>query len=100
MPDYPDVLERVDGAMTAREIQLLHLVMLAVELDILERSTMLALTRHDLPVLYVPKHGQKLKIKAELIGERWFYTWGRGAAHRVEVDGHAARRIAALVAAP
>jgi hypothetical protein len=100
MPDYPDVLERMDGAMTAREVQLLHLVMLAVELDILERPTTLALTRYDLPALYVRRGGEQLKIKAELCGGRWFYTWGRGAMRRVEVDGRVARRIAAMVATP
>jgi hypothetical protein len=100
MPDYPDVLERIDGAMTAREVQLLHLLMLAVELDILERSTTLMLSNHDVPVLYVPKGSLKLKIKAELRDDQWFYTWGRGPTSRIEVNGRSARRIAVLVTAP
>lgn len=85
--------------MSAREIQLLHLVMLAVELDVLERSSTVALTRHDVPVLYVPKATDKLKVKAELRGDQWFYTWGRGASRCVPVTGQAARQIAVMAAA-
>jgi hypothetical protein len=85
--------------MTIREVQLLHLVMLAVELDVLERSCTLALTRFDLPVLYVPEAAGRLKIKAELRGDRWMYTWGRGPNRCVPVTGEAAQRIAAMAAA-
>lgn len=100
MTGYPDVTERAGGVMTVREVQLLHLVMLAVELDVLEHSCTLALTRFDLPVLYVPRAAGKLKIKAELRGEQWMYTWGRGLSRCTPVNGEAARRIAAMAATP
>jgi len=99
MTAYPSAAERATGAMTVREVQLLHLVMLAVELDVLERSCTLALNRFDLPVLYVPEAAGKLKIKAELRGDQWMYTWGRGPNRRTPVNGEAARRIAAMAAA-
>lgn len=98
MTAYPDVMERDNGSMTAREIQLLHLVMLAIELDVLGRCSSLNLSSHDVPVLYVPRVGEHLKIKAEPRDNAWFYTWGRGG-RRVEVNGQAARRIAAMVSA-
>lgn len=86
--------------MTGREVQLLHLVMLAVDLDALGRSTTIALRRYDVPVLYVPRAAGKLKIKAELRGEQWFYAWGRSPSSRIPVGGRAAHGIAAMVAAP
>lgn len=86
--------------MTGREVQLLHLVVLAVELDVLGRSCTIALSRYDMPVLYVPRGTATLKIKAELRGERWFYAWGRSPSNRIPVDGRAARGIAATVTAP
>lgn len=48
--------------MTRREVQLLHLVVLAVELDALGRSCTIALRACDVPVLYVPRATEKLKI--------------------------------------
>ncbi|WP_160573646.1 hypothetical protein [Actinomadura physcomitrii] len=82
--------------MTGREVQLLHLVLLAVELDALGRSCTIALRAYDVPVLYVPRAVEKLKIKAELRGEQWFYAWGRSPSNRVPADGRAARGIAAM----
>ncbi|GAA4234685.1 hypothetical protein GCM10022254_40140 [Actinomadura meridiana] len=86
--------------MTGREVQVLHLVMLAVELDVLGRSSTLALRPYDVPVLFVSRATAKLKIKAELRGDQWFYAWGRSPSNRIPVDIRAARGIAAMVTAP
>lgn len=82
--------------MTGREVQLLHLVVLAVGLDVLGRSCTTALSRYDRPVLYVPRGTDQsgaarrtmvLRVGAESLEPD---SGGQGAA----------RGIAATVAAP